>query len=92
MNQEIIRDVNDERTGQGEKEPLSPCPCGEKAAYYRAAQPVHTAPGRGKAVSAMAAGDFHENLCAECFKAAFGTDEQAGWVQVEAFRTFSKGK
>ena len=82
VNQEIIRDINDDRTAAQPEQGLSPCPCGEKAAYYRAARPLDTTPGRGKAVSAMAANDFHENLCGECFRAAFGADEQDGWVRL----------
>ena len=80
MNQERIRDINDDVTAPVPT--LSPCPCGEEAIYYRVAIRPADATGRGKAVSAMTPGDFHENLCADCFRDAFGVDEPAEWVRL----------
>lgn len=83
---ERIHDVNDERqprrAGDDEHPDLMPCPCGEDTVWYRVVMVADLTPGRGKAVSAMVANDFYEDLCDECFKAAFGADDMDGWVQI----------
>ena len=84
MNQaERIRDLNADMGGTVEEHPiLTPCPCGEDAVWYRVVLAPDLTPGRGKAVSAMKANDFYEDLCDECFRAAFGADERDGWVHI----------
>lgn len=82
---EPIRDLNADLASSEDEHPLlTPCPCGEDAVWYRVVMVPNLTPGRGKPISAMVANDFYEDLCDKCFRAAFGVDEQAGWVRLPA--------
>ncbi len=79
---ERIRDLNEDLQPRNETPALSPCPCGEAAVWYRADIPANLTVSSGKAISAMTARDFHENLCNECFEAAIDPAARANWAHV----------
>ena len=60
---------------------LSPCPCGAEAVWYRVVlAAAHKPPGQ--ALKALAADDFYEDLCEECFRSAVPQEDRAGWKRL----------
>ena len=67
-------------TPEPSAEDLTPCPCGRSACWYRVV-PHPFKPGRGP-VEVMAADDFYDDLCEECFGRVVPEEEREGWMRV----------